>query len=243
MNNQCTVSHPSSFDKEAIRWLQSNCVSVVKNLAVHGLPAKTEWHPNGFIVSTLNVACPFPLARLHIWPSGVRQLQVDHPRIHSHDRDMASMVVGGRYTDVLYVSNPAKTQSQTTHQTFRITPSDASASHYSRETVVPSGQYISLRSTQWRAIHVGRVHAISSGVIHKTTITDDRVCATLVVKSDSRGQELEYLVGGANSCRIIVVRRPLTSKELRHHWSLLLPLLESFLTFWEYRVEGNGDNG
>lgn len=63
--------------------------------------ATASWHPNGFIVFDLGLHS-FGSLRLHIWPTGIRQMRDDAAHIHTHVWDLYAKVLSGVYREQLY---------------------------------------------------------------------------------------------------------------------------------------------
>jgi hypothetical protein len=138
--------------------------------------ATASWHPNGFVVFDLGLH-PLGALRLHIWPTGERQLRDDAAHVHTHVWDLCARVLSGVYREQLY----------------ELVGDDAGDGYHSaeidyehdRNTLEESG-IVFLRPTAAVTANLGEVHAVKAGIPHETQITDDSYSATLVVISSLR---------------------------------------------------------
>jgi hypothetical protein len=138
--------------------------------------ATASWHPNGFVVFDLG---PHPLGalRLHIWPTGVRQLRGDAAHVHTHVWDLCARVLSGVYCEQLYefVGEDAGDGYQSAEIDYE----------HDRNTLEESG-IVFLRPTEVVTANTGEVHTVKVGIPHETLIQDDSYSATLVVISSPR---------------------------------------------------------
>jgi hypothetical protein len=152
--------------------------------------ATASWHPNGFVVFDLG---PHPLGalRLHIWPTGARQLRDDAAHVHTHVWDLCARVLSGVYREQLYelVGEDAGDGYQSAEIDYE----------HDRNTLEESG-IVFLRSTEVVTANLGEVHTVKAGIPHETLIQNGSYSATLVVISGPR-------IGRAS----IYSRRPLPS--------------------------------
>lgn len=173
--------------KHELGRLASTGISWLVGTAQH---ATASWHPNGFVVFDLG---PHPLGalRLHIWPSGTRQLRDDAAHVHTHVWDLCARVLSGVYREQLYelVDGDAGDGYQSAEIDYE----------HDRNTLEVSGIAL-LRPTQIVTANPGEVHTVKAGIPHETLIPDDSYSATLVIISGLR-------IGRAS----IYSRRPLPS--------------------------------
>lgn len=135
-----------------------------------------RWHPNGFMVFRLDEVSEGDLRgsrRVHIWPGGVERKEMPgHPTIHSHDWELQSLVLAGKYSDVIFeISTDAP--ALLTH-----------AVKYDAETgdsIEPTGDGIRLVQREVRDVHAGDCHHMDVGVPHETLVPMSETVVTHVM--------------------------------------------------------------
>lgn len=155
--------------------------------------ATASWHPNGFVVFDLG---PHPLGalRLHIWPTGPRQLRDDAAHVHAHVWDLCATVLSGVYREQLYelVGDDAGDGYQSAEIDYE----------HDRNTLEES-EIVFLRPTAVVTANPGEMHTVKAGIPHETLIPDDSYSATLVVTSSPRiGAGINLLPKAAAVCAL-----------------------------------------
>jgi len=164
------------FCESAERALDELASTGIRSLVRTAQRAPASWHPNGFVVFDLG---PHPLGalRLHIWPTGTRQLRDDVAHVHTHVWDLCSRVLSGVYREQLYelVGDDAGDRYQSAEIDYE----------HDRNTLEESGVAF-LRPTAVVVANTGEVHTLKAVIAHETLIPDDFHTATLVVISRPR---------------------------------------------------------
>jgi hypothetical protein len=143
-----------------------------------------RWHPNGFVVFRIGDAGSLGQLRLHVWPKGDRRGVAGHPEIHSHNWDLASLVLAGTYTDELYAFDD-----DAEHFHAHAVSYDGGG-----DSLTPTGDQVGMRRDATREVAQGSFHFIPAGVPHRTRIDPGDLVVTLVVMGPLR--PLEMVVAG-----------------------------------------------
>ena len=138
--------------------------------------ATASWHPNGFVVFDLGLH-PLGALRLHIWPTGERQLRDDAAHVHTHVWDLCARVLSGVYREQLYelVGEDKGVGYKSAEIDYK----------HDRNTLEDSG-IVFLRPTEAVTAHAAELHTVEAGIPHETLIGDDDYSATLVAISSPR---------------------------------------------------------
>jgi hypothetical protein len=141
------------------------------------------WHPNGFVVFELGTRQPGTL-RLHIWPSGTRQLRDARAHVHTHVWDLYSRVLAGVYQERMYAAAGDEEDGSQEFRSARI--------NYLQDrntlVVAPSKH---LRPIETITAEAGQSHAVRAGEAHETLIPSEAFVATLLFVSPPRREEAE----------------------------------------------------
>jgi hypothetical protein len=90
-----------TFRSGAAAELLSHSADISRILAAaENSPAR--WHPNSFVVFELPLVGRWGDLRLHVWPVGDRVVRGWGPTVHRHGWHLASHVLAGCYSDVLF---------------------------------------------------------------------------------------------------------------------------------------------
>lgn len=158
-----------SGHENAMQILQANAQRVIERILVGDVPAR--WHPTGFLVFHLGSLSESWRLRLHVWPTGIRQVLRGHPSIHSHNWELASLVLSGTYSDLLY-SPDASGRLYTVH--------DAQSDEQGGTDIWPVGT-ARLTELSKRSVEAGSAHTIPAGQLHQTVVPTRDAVATLVM--------------------------------------------------------------
>jgi hypothetical protein len=166
-----------------------------------------RWHPNGFVVFRIGDAGRLGQLRLHVWPEGDRRGVAEHPEIHSHNWDLASLVLAGTYVDDLYAFDDDAERFY------------AHAVSYDGggDSLTPTGERVGLRRNTRREVAAGSFHFIPAGMPHRTHIEPGKLVVTLVVMGPLR--PLAMVVAGpapfSMKCRIRETPQDVVLTDLR----------------------------
>lgn len=142
-----------------------------------------RWNPGGFMVFPLGLTEDSSSLRLHISPAGARRDILNGPFIHNHGWHLASLVLAGIYSDIIYsveqipanVVEPGDELLQI-YETIR--NSDG------KDSLVTSGTMVIVKPTESRSIKAGNCHTIEAiNTYHKPTTPSEKLAATLVLDS------------------------------------------------------------
>ena len=159
------------------------------------------WHPNGFAVFPLG-QFGTDLLRLHVWPA-IQSLRYEwHPEIHSHDRHVASVLLGGYKTDHRWQQTPG-----CEYEVYFVEDLNDST------RLVTSGQIIGLREKDVRRYEPGEFYVEAAGKLHSISKPDGVPCATLCLKSEIVARSYQRVVGAQSLNNFNTHRTPLTCKE------------------------------
>jgi hypothetical protein len=168
------------------------CAGATIELAAHSRDAAAilaaaeagpaRWHPNSFLVFDLPFTSSWGQLRMHIWPAGARVVRGWGPTVHRHGWHLASRVLAGNYSDLLYedsASAPAGSGWRLTHAfTVDVDPIEP-------DMIKPAGSIFYLRERERRQVEAESFHYIPAGVFHDTVVPLDTFAATLVMRSRS----------------------------------------------------------
>jgi len=201
------------FDAQARSWLSEHAEDIRRELIHSGLPGDPEWHPNGFAVAELGRPTPFPTVRIHVWSSALRVCFPAHPTVHSHDRHITSIVLAGRYEDLLYRVRPAGATEAHTHQRYRVRKRMTRGIDGDGDTLVPVDEYVNVSALERRMVQPDDVHGIPAGVAHETLMRPSEFCLTLAAKDVPVGRDYEFVVDRPGVPERLIARRQLTRDE------------------------------
>lgn len=187
------------FQKTAVETLEA-AMAGWKALRARLESCPASWHPNGFAVFILGTVRGCWPIRLHVWVPGSPGLQTWHPPVHSHDRDIVSLMLSGAKTDIrwnqaggaldqeIYTVERAKSDFEVLYPTGRLTVVErSSADRHSR------GEYI----TQ------------AAGTLHEIPPPPREWFATLCVKSEVVDPVLQYVIDNVGCGARTVERVPI----------------------------------
>jgi hypothetical protein len=198
----------ADFEREAERFLRRHAMTLLRDWLE--APAAGTWHPNGFAVFHLGEVDHLGRLRLHAWPSGQRIALEGQPAVHSHPWDLCSLVLTGRYQDVIYEARevfPNEGKASEDHlQRFELELGEPGAG----DRVYPVDRWFAPVSVDTRGVTAGDVHQLPAGRLHRAIIPPDEFVATLVLTSQPRG-EVQLLGNGSFGDRTYV--RPPVSRE------------------------------
>ncbi|MGP4014653.1 hypothetical protein [Saccharopolyspora sp. 5N708] len=141
---------------------------------------RAKWHPNGFAVFHLGTMPGGGRLRLHIWPTIERVARPKHPSVHCHEWHLASRVLAGVYTDVLYDAAPVAGSAQSWLRGFLIRYQPGRP-----DIIERSGDAYQIAERERRTVTAGETHCIEAGVFHETTVDSTGFAATLALTSGS----------------------------------------------------------
>jgi hypothetical protein len=169
-----------AFEKRAEAIIRRQISEGFLQLAIES-PA--YWHPNGFAVFPLQQVGT-DLLRLHVWPA-IQKSQYDwHPEIHSHDRHVASVSLGG------YKNDHRWKQAEGDEYEVYIVEDVGSST-----TFVTTGQLIGLRETDVRTYNPDEFYVEAAGNLHGISKPEGVPCATLCLKSEIVEPSAQRVVG------------------------------------------------
>ena len=168
-----------TFRSRAAAELLSHSADISRILAAaENSPAR--WHPNSFVVFELPLVGRWGDLRLHVWPVGDRVVRGWGPIVHRHGWHLASHVLAGCYSDVLFEDVRTCPEGGTWRRTHAYMV-DVPANQ--PDVIRPVGQVVYVREIERRQVPAGSFHYIPAGVFHDTLIPSDVFAATLVVRS------------------------------------------------------------
>lgn len=161
---------------------QLNSMHIVRgDLLDRAATLRARWHPNGFAVFHLGPGPGGGKLRLHIWPTIERVTRPKHPAVHRHEWHLASRVVAGVYTDVLYNVSLATGSAEGRLQhgfVIRYQPGQP-------DVIERSSDVYRVVERERRTVSAGETHCIQAGVFHETTVDSTDFAGTLVLTSGS----------------------------------------------------------
>ncbi len=100
--------------------------------------------------------------RIHIWPGAIKRHEMSgHPTIHSHDWELQSLVLGGRYTDVIF---------EYSEQAPALLAHVVQYGGEAGDSITPTGDNVRLERRAVRTVSRGQCHHMDIGVPHETLI-------------------------------------------------------------------------
>lgn len=145
------------------------------------------WHPTGFLTIEIARTLEPSLARIHIWPSGKRPVQVTGWPIHAHSWRFASHTLCGTVID----------------NTYTVTPEDEGAERLYEATfssganrIIATETRVSCRLIASVEYPAGTAHYIPRGTYHATKVNPGTFAATVVLMTEP-SHETPYVIGKA----------------------------------------------
>ena len=164
-----------------------------------------RWHPNGFAVFRLGEET-LGRIRLHVWPTTRRVLVDNHPRVHCHDWDLASLILAGSYSESLIELSHSVARQQ------RVYHFDYTAEGLDR--FVETTDLVSIREGPQTESPPETFHYIPAGNFHITHVPSDTFAATLVMMSPPVRDVITTLIGPAGFGSPILRRQDLTRPQV-----------------------------
>jgi len=201
--------------------LLRHAVSDMALLADLASRAEAAWHPNGFAVYSLDgpLAARGCVMRLHVWDPKISHMETWHPRIHSHDRHLASVVLAGLKIDLQWqrANESMPADQDTARRVDRLVADDnPNFGLLGAEIVRPAGESVVLRSMpNERRCGVGEFYFQPAGDFHEIPHPTGDAFATLCLKSPNVDPRLQVLLGRDEVFDRRVARRPLDVEERR----------------------------
>ena len=144
---------------------------------------RLQWHPLGFLKSTLGVVPGVGSIRFHIWHPHLRQPQEPLMLIHHHNWMLNSHLIYGTLTNELYdvvITSPESA----THKVYSV---DYQGDH---STLKATDQFIICRNIGTQKFQSGQDYDVPIGQYHTTVVEENILTSTVVVSSrqTDRGQ-------------------------------------------------------
>lgn len=180
LNLEDLASQPSASIKEALRaWITQKAPACLK-------------HPHGFYVMLLKRS-ESEEWRLHLWPSGHRDITGMPARIHLHDMHVSSRVLSGELTNIQYISHPA-TEDNLGHPIYEVF---YEGDRYARSTAntlrkMPYREVVT--ETDRLTVHAGESYRIERFTLHEAWVAHDIATCTLVCMHE-RAEGVVKLIG------------------------------------------------
>ncbi|MFJ1760221.1 hypothetical protein ACIOD2_07885 [Amycolatopsis sp. NPDC088138] len=217
-----SVSSPSDSESadrphELLGALMNGVVQgdVLPNLEVF----RSNWHTAGFMVYYLGVHGRFGSLRLHVWPRGLRRIQVlgDDPTkggIHDHSWKVNGYCIEN-YKDEVYEVARQEIGADRRFDQAKLRVSEVVYSPDGRDSIRMGDECVSATVREARSMRPGRIHVIEPGVYHCPTVPENEFAATLVMNSQRklRGGPHVLLSGPVES--FTVIRREIDSDEIQ----------------------------
>jgi hypothetical protein len=199
----------ATFQLRAEQFLRSH----FRDLVSSWLSADVEgaWHPNGFAVFHLRAEPDLGDLRLHVWPTARRVALEGQPAIHSHPWDLCSLVLVGRYDDILYDANevaPGEVSPLRRVQRFELELGAPGRG----DRVYPVDRWYVPAVRERRAIEAGEVHYLPAGQLHQATVPTAAFVSTLLLTSAPR--KAVQLLGDGSFGDRTYVRPPVSASDL-----------------------------
>jgi hypothetical protein len=177
-------SGSSSQDFEEFR---SQSIDVLSKLSedryssvfAKAMNAPARWHPYGFAVFHLGSHPELGRLRFHVWPSNLRVELPGHPPVHRHGWNLASHVICGSYTDVLFEGLTSRPSEIGWRDMYACETESREGIDYF--TPLEDVHYVKQIAT--RVAIEKEFHTIPSGVFHETTIPHELLVATILFTS------------------------------------------------------------
>jgi hypothetical protein len=180
------VESVEPFERSSFEGFIDACRSILPKYAVNlanlisDTSPKGLWHPNGFIVFKLVPLTNVGLLRLHIWPAATRVDRPWGPRLHKHGWHLASLVLAGTYTDIIF--SDSFSQHAIAHSR-RMATYDVLLRPNSPDLIRARGEVRYVGEAMRRNIKQGSFNFIPAHVLHDTVIPAGKYVATLAIQS------------------------------------------------------------
>jgi hypothetical protein len=167
---------------------------------------KGLWHPNGFIVFKLIPLTNIGLLRLHVWPAAARVDRSWGPRLHKHGWHLASLVLAGTYTDIIFGDSFSR---HAIAHSRRMATYDVLLRPNSPDLIRARGEVRYVGEAMRRNIARGDFNAIPAHVLHDTVIPAGEYVATLAIQStvvhfESFVAEEDDILGERSYSRVVL---------------------------------------
>ena len=160
-------------------------------------PPEAVWHPTGFLVLTL-LRTPDGALRLHLWPSGARELGRPCWPVHDHVWDLRAQVLHGELESRAYeVIDDARGDAVL----YAVGYGDGRSSCMRR-----SDRRVNVCARAPRRVAAGERYEVPAGEFHASTVAMDRFAATLAA-TRATAQPWPWVVGEMGSPEVIPVER------------------------------------
>lgn len=165
---------------------------------------QASWHPNGFAVFILGMVCEDWPLRLHVWVPNSPGFQSWHPAVHSHDRDIASLVIAGMKTDIRWASGKYAGEREI-YRVERTSPNF--------EVLRPTGRLAAFEHLSVDRHKLGEYITQPAGTLHEIPPPPKGWFATLCVKSAVVDPRLQYIVDRIGHTERTVVRKVISATD------------------------------
>ncbi len=177
---------PQRFFDQALPLLEKVSPVVMEDIvpALAEQPEKPRWNPGGFIVFPLGLTEDRSSLRLHVSPKGLSRAVLDGPFIHNHGWQLASRVIGGTYSDIIFqVQKISPEEAEVTgDDIFQLF--ETQRGEGGKDNLVTNGTLVKATPIQERKVSAGNTHTIEAvTVYHLPTTPADEFAATLVLDS------------------------------------------------------------
>lgn len=207
-----TISH-EAYCKEAGELLLKLSGPVVNDAipSLASYPAK--WQPMGFQIYDLGIYPELGFLRLHVWPANVRRVIQKADVIHSHPRHIASTVLSGTYSDLIFDVRQGTGQ-QNGPQANEYTVYSKAINPDQTEVLLSEDTVVEVTVKEDRKITTGSQHFIAPGIFHQTNVPLTESCVTLAFNSFRTSTDGPYVLLDELPSPVAELREAITTEEV-----------------------------
>ena len=185
---------------QAEELLETVSTTVLSGVVPHLEDYEGELQPGGFMVFPLGLHRLGSL-RLHVWATGLDRESDRGPNIHNHAWLLASLVLAGTYSDIIYEAQNINASDHDSEALgIRLARLFRTMRNAKGEDVLMNdGTHVKPIPILERHIPSGQIHRIERDVYHVTTIPKEEFAATLVLNSPAFAETTNVLSDNSNS--------------------------------------------